>query len=124
MPGGRVAALELDELDEPAEPAVLPDEPDGDEPTVPVLLLLPLLPDAIEPGAWLLVVLVLTSQHSRAVEPPGVGADCRALAATAPASSAAEARRASVRFMRTSHLLSPPSSPARCQCVFHRTVPP
>ena len=57
-----MAALELDELDVPAEPAVLPDEPDGDEPTVPVLLL-PLLPDAIEPGAWSLMVLVLTSQH-------------------------------------------------------------
>ena len=108
MPAGRAAALEPDapeepeepeEPDEPAEPAVLPDEADGDEPTVPLLL----LPEDIEPGAWSLMVLVLTSQHWRAVEPPGLGADCCAFAATTPAKIAAEARRARLRFMRGSH---------------------
>ena len=125
MPAGRAAALEPDapeepeEPDEPAEPAVLPDEADGDEPTVPLLL----LPEDIEPGAWSLMVLVLTSQHWRAVEPPGLGADCCAFAATTPAKIAAEARRARLRFMRGSHLLSPASSPAPDQCVFQPTVP-
>jgi hypothetical protein len=62
MPAGRAAALGLEELDVPAEPAVLPAEPDGDEPTVP-LLVPAVLPDAMEPGGWFLMELVLTSQH-------------------------------------------------------------
>jgi hypothetical protein len=49
---------------EPAEPDALPAEPDGDaEPTVPLLLPLLLLPEAIEPGAWFLILLVAMSQH-------------------------------------------------------------
>jgi hypothetical protein len=52
----------LAEPGEPAEPAVLPADPDCDEPTVPLPLLFA-LPDAMEPGAWFLMLLVLTSQH-------------------------------------------------------------
>jgi len=69
MPGGRVAALVPDEPEElgaePAEPDALPAEPDGDAaPTVPLLLVpLLLLPEAIEPGAWFLMLLVAMSQH-------------------------------------------------------------
>jgi hypothetical protein len=131
MPAGRVAALvpdELEPLDEllgaPAEPAVLPAEPDGDAPTVPLLLVPPLLvlPEAIEPGAWFLILLVLTSQHW-VFDPPGLGVVPWAWAATIPASIAAEASRARLRFMRVPVRCGPAFLPASVNVARGAIVP-